>query len=33
MLTATESTIHVFEKAGLGKAPFRYAGMEHQEMA
>lgn len=26
MTTATETTIHPFEKAGLGKAPFRYIG-------
>ena len=25
--------IHVFEKAGLGKAPFRYVGMEFQDIA
>ena len=27
-----ETTIHPFEKAGLGKAPFRYIGIEAQEM-
>ncbi len=27
------STIHAFEQAGLGKAPFRYIGMEHQDIS
>lgn len=26
-------TIHAFEQAGLGKAPFRYVGMEYQEIS
>jgi len=26
-------TVHCFEKAGLGLAPFRYAGMVHQDIA
>jgi len=30
MTIATETTIHPFEKAGLGKAPFRYVGTVDQ---
>jgi hypothetical protein len=30
MTTATQ--MHSFEKAGLGLSPFRYVGMEHQEI-
>lgn len=26
----TEETLHPFESAGLGKAPFRYVGVEHK---
>lgn len=26
-------TIHAFEEAGLGKAPFRYIGIEHQDIS
>lgn len=29
----TTATIHPFEKAGLGKAPFRYVGIEAQEIS
>lgn len=29
----TTETIHAFEQAGLGKAPFRYIGMEHQDIS
>lgn len=33
MATATvETSIHCFEKAGLGKAPFRYVGEEYQDI-
>lgn len=32
MNTATETTIHPFEKAGLGKAPFRYIGAVDQPL-
>ena len=28
----TTETIHVFEQRGLGKAPFKFIGMEHQEI-
>jgi hypothetical protein len=28
----TETKMHCFEAAGLGKAPFRYLGMQHQEI-
>lgn len=31
--TNTPATIHVFEQAGLGLAPFRYLGMKGQEIA
>lgn len=31
--TATETKIHAFEKAGLGKAPFRFVGQIHQDIA
>lgn len=30
---STETTIHCFEAAGLGKAPFSYEGVVHQDMA
>lgn len=32
-MNATIETIHCFEKAGLGKAPFRYLGMVDQEIS
>ena len=28
-----QTTMHCFEAAGLGKAPFRYLGMEYQEIS
>ena len=31
--TTATPAIHPFEKAGLGKAPFRYVGMVYQEIA
>lgn len=31
-MCTTETTIHCFEAAGLGKAPFRYVGMVYQEI-
>lgn len=33
MCQATSAAIHPFEKAGLGKAPFRYVGMVDQEIS
>ena len=33
MTTTTATKIHAFEQAGLGKAPFRYVGMLHQEIS
>ena len=32
MTTITETEIHPFEKAGLGKAPFTYVGMQDQDI-
>ena len=32
MCNATTTTVHPFEKAGLGLAPFRYVGMVHQDI-
>jgi hypothetical protein len=29
---ATETTVHPFERAGLGKAPFRFDGMAQQDL-
>lgn len=29
----TQTTIHPFESRGLGKAPFRYVGIQHQEIS
>jgi hypothetical protein len=34
MCTTTEpTTLHPFERRGLGKAPFKFIGMKHQEIA
>lgn len=32
-MATTQPTIHPFQAAGLGNAPFRYVGVEHQEIA
>jgi len=32
-MNTTAETLHPFEARGLGKAPFRYVGMEHQEIS
>lgn len=31
--TTIEETVHCFERAGLGKAPFRYIGIVDQVMS
>ena len=33
MTTETAEQVHVFEAAGLGKAPFRFVGLAYQHMA
>jgi hypothetical protein len=33
MSTATMTAVHPFEQSGNGKAPFRYVGIVHQEIA